>query len=107
LNLIHVNDAATAVIAADRMKEIDDGPRVYCVSDGHPVKRGDFYREVARQIGAPPPTFVSPEPGSSRAVRAESNRRVRNTRMLNELGVKLKYDNYRVGLAAILETQNQ
>jgi nucleoside-diphosphate-sugar epimerase len=107
LNLIHVDDAATAVIAAAQLKELDVGPRVYCVSDGHPVERGDFYREVARQIGAQPPTFVPPDAGSPRAMRAESNRRVRNTRMLSELGVKLKYDNYRAGLAAILETQNQ
>jgi nucleoside-diphosphate-sugar epimerase len=107
LNLIHVDDAATAVVAAGRMPAFDNGPRVYCVSDGHPFERGDFYREVARGIGAPSPTFVPPEPGSTRAIRAESDRRVRNTRMLNELGVKLKYDNYRAGLTAILETQNQ
>jgi nucleoside-diphosphate-sugar epimerase len=107
LNLIQVDDAATAVVAAGRISAFENGPRVYCVSDGHPVERGEFYREVARRIGAQPPTFVAPEPGSPRAMRAESNRRVCNTRMLNELGVKLKYDNYRAGLAAILETQNQ
>ena len=89
------------------MNAFENGPRVYCVSDGHPVERGEFYREVARRIGAQPPTFVQPEPDSPRAMRAESDRRVCNTRMLNELGVKLKYDNYRAGLAAILETQNQ
>jgi nucleoside-diphosphate-sugar epimerase len=107
LNLIHVEDAAAVVVAADSLRFFEWGPRVICVSDGHPVLRGEFYREVARQIGAQPPTFVAPEPGSPRAIRAESDRRIRNTRMLDELGVKLKYDDYRAALAAILETQNQ
>ena len=60
LNLIHVDDAAAAVVAAgSACRPFDNGPRIYCVSDGHPVERGEFYREVARQIGAPPPTFVA------------------------------------------------
>jgi nucleoside-diphosphate-sugar epimerase len=107
LNLIHVDDAAAVVIAAGRLRAFDDGPRVYCVSDGCPVERGEFYRQVARQIGAPPPRFVEPDPETPRAARAAANRRVRNARMLQELGVTLEYPNYSAGLAAILETQNQ
>ena len=79
-----------------------DERRVYCVSDGHPVERGEYYREVARLIGAPPPTFVTPDPNSPRAARAEADRRVKNSRMLAELGVQLAYPDYRAGLAAIL-----
>jgi len=107
LNLIHVDDAAAAVIAADRLPAFDDGPHVYNVSDGHPIERGEFYREVARQIGAPSPRFVEPDPESPRAARAAADRRIRNTRMIQELNVKLDYPDYRAGLAAILETQNQ
>jgi nucleoside-diphosphate-sugar epimerase len=107
LNLIHADDAATVVIAADRLPAFDDGPRVYCVSDGCPVERGEFYREVARQICAPPPQFVEPARESPRAARAAADRRVRNTRMFQELNVKLAHPDYRAGLAAILETQNQ
>jgi hypothetical protein len=72
------------------------------VSDGHPVVRCDYYREVARRIGAPDPTFVAPKPDSPRAARAASDRRVRNERMLAELGVQLIYPDYRSGLTAIL-----
>jgi nucleoside-diphosphate-sugar epimerase len=107
LNLIHVDDAAAVVITADRLPAFDDGPRVYCVSDGCPVERSEFYREVARQIGAPTPRFVEPNPETPRAARAAANRRVRNTRMLQELNARLAYPDYRAGLAAILETQNQ
>jgi nucleoside-diphosphate-sugar epimerase len=104
LNLIHVVDAASVVLcAADaNIGKPGKGPRVYCVSDGQPVQRGEYYREVARQIGAPEPTFVDPEPDSPRAARAGSDRRVGNKRMLAELGVQLIYPDYCSGLRAIL-----
>jgi nucleoside-diphosphate-sugar epimerase len=104
LNLIHVDDATEVILAADRVELHTHGPRIYCVSDGSPVERGEYYSEVARQIGAPPPRFVEPEPNSPRALRAESNRRVSNERMLAELHVTLRYPDYRAGLAAILST---
>jgi nucleoside-diphosphate-sugar epimerase len=107
LNLIHVVDAVEAVVAAAMLAPFNNRPRVYCVSDGHPVQRGEFYREVARQIGAPSPRFIAPHPTSPRAARAAADRRVRNHRMLAELGVRLRYPDYCAGLAAILETQNQ
>jgi nucleoside-diphosphate-sugar epimerase len=100
--LIHVDDAAEVVIAADSLAPSTNAPRIYCVSDGQPVVRGEFYGEAARQIGAPSPRFVEPEPNSPRAIRAESNRRVSNGRMMAELRVKLAYPSYREGLAAIL-----
>ena len=104
LNLIHVVDAAAVDVGGSDRKHRAGGrgPRVYCVSDGHPVVRGDYYREVAIQIGAPEPTFIDPEPLSPRAARAASDRRVRNERMLTELGVQLIYPDYRSGLRAIL-----
>jgi nucleoside-diphosphate-sugar epimerase len=99
INLIHVEDAATVAVAAS-----DHALKrpVYCVSDGHPVERGEYYREVARLIGAAPPTFVTPDLNSPRAARAEADRRVKNARMLADLGVTLQYPDYRAGLAAIL-----
>jgi nucleoside-diphosphate-sugar epimerase len=105
LNLIHVDDAAAVVVAA---AEMPLGERsVYCVSDGVPVERGEFYSEVARQIGMPPPRFVEPDPNSPRAARAEANRRISNARMLADLRVTLSYPDYRAGLADAVETQNQ
>jgi nucleoside-diphosphate-sugar epimerase len=105
LNLIHVDDAAAVVVAAS---ELPLGERsVYCVSDGVPVERGEFYSEVARQIGVPPPRFVGPDPNSPRAARAEANRRISNARMLADLRVTLAFPDYRAGLADAVETQNQ
>jgi nucleoside-diphosphate-sugar epimerase len=113
LNLIHVDDAAAVVVAAAEIAEsklnrpsassgLESKCRVYCVSDGYPVERGEYYREVARLIGAGPPTFVAPDPDSPRAARAEADRRVKNSRMLVELGIRLQFPVYRSGLAAIL-----
>jgi nucleoside-diphosphate-sugar epimerase len=112
LNLIHVDDAVTAVLAADKYT-IDVSalptkpPQVFCVSDGHPMSRHDFYREAARLSESPPPRFVEPDPKSPRAERARGDRRVRNEKMLTELNVRLAYPDYRAGLAAILASESQ
>lgn len=100
LNLIHVDDAATTVIAAAEHPSPND---LYCVSDGEPVVRGDYYREVARLLGAPPPRFIAPAADSPRAARAEADKRVANGLVSWELKLQFAYPNYQAGLAAILE----
>jgi nucleoside-diphosphate-sugar epimerase len=105
LNLIHVDDAAAVVVSAAEI--LISGCSVYCVSDGVPVERGEYYSEVARQISVPPPQFVEPDPNSPRAARAEANRRISNARMLAEIRVTLAFPDYRAGLADAVETQNQ
>jgi nucleoside-diphosphate-sugar epimerase len=99
LNLIHVDDAARIVLAAEGIEEL---PRLYTVSDGHPPQRCEYYAELARLIGAPPPTFVAPPPDSPAALRAESSKRVSNRRLLSELKLELKFPSFRQGLAAIV-----
>lgn len=104
LNLIHVDDAATVVLAAEDWLEKcqAEGPHLFCVTGDEPVVRANYYREVARRIGAEPPQFVEPEPTSPAADRARADRRVSNERMAKELGVRLAYPSHREGLAAIL-----
>jgi nucleoside-diphosphate-sugar epimerase len=105
LNLIHVDDAAAIIVAIDKWaaaNPITDGPKVFCVSDGHPVVRGDYYREVARLSGAPEPQFVEPDPGSPAAARARSDNRISNHKLLETLNYKFQHPDYRTGLAAIL-----
>jgi nucleoside-diphosphate-sugar epimerase len=99
LNLIHVDDAAAVVLAAD---ERAASPRLYLASDGHPIERRAYYEELARLLAGPVPEFA-PAPGDApSALRATSNKRINNARMLAELGVKLAYPSYREGLAAIV-----
>jgi nucleoside-diphosphate-sugar epimerase len=104
INLIHVDDAAAMVVAAADLPQFDDGPHIYCVSDGHPVRRDEYFQEIARQIGAPPPRLVAPAAGSARAARAVADRRVCNDLMQRTLGVSLVYPDYQSGLAAILRS---
>lgn len=98
LNLIHVDDAAAAVDLA-----IQKGrpPRTYNVSDGAPVNRGDYYREVAMQIGASEPRFDLSVP-NVRTSRASADKRVSNARIVSELGFVPSHKNYQEGIAASL-----
>jgi nucleoside-diphosphate-sugar epimerase len=105
LNLIHVDDAAQVVVAADSWlaaRKLDDGPHVFCVTDGTPVRRKDYYDEAARLINAPPPRFTPPPPDSPAAARAGASRRVRTDKLRANLSVELAYPTFCHGLAAIL-----
>ena len=103
LNLIHVEDAAQIVLLAD---EHALPPIRYVVSDGQPVVRGDYYRELARLLGAPPPTFAEPAPHSPAAQRAGSDKRINPRRLFADVSPALLYPSYREGLAAIVASES-
>jgi nucleoside-diphosphate-sugar epimerase len=101
LNLIHVDDGASAMLAA----ESHAAPgRTYNICDDQPVRRRDFYIELARVLGAPPPCFVTPAPDQPAPPHEKANRRIRNGRMKEELHVELRYAGYVAGLAASVMT---
>src|SRR5688572_9348629 len=90
LNLIHVEDAAAAVVAAAASGPLTG--RTHVVSDGHPPTRAEYAGWLATQLIVPRPVF---EAGSGLGMR------VRNARAVHELGLRLKYSSYREGLAAV------
>jgi nucleoside-diphosphate-sugar epimerase len=98
VNLIHVDDGAAAVLAAE---ERGQGAGVYNVCDGHPVRRRDFYARLAQLLGAPEPRFAPPPPGEP-LPHERGNRRIVNRRLREELGIALRYPSYEEGLRAIL-----
>lgn len=105
LNLIHVDDAALVVVAIDQWaaaNPVTQGPALFCVSDGHPVPRAEYYREVARRIRAAEPEFVEPAANSPAAERARSDKRISNRQLISTIPLTLQYPDYRAGLAAIL-----
>ncbi len=91
LNLIHVDDGVTAVLAA----EAHGGPgETYNIVDDTPVSRHDFYTTLAELLHAPAAAFDHrPEPGAA-------NRRVSNAKARDKLNWRPDYPDYRVGLAA-------
>ncbi len=99
LNLIHVADAVQAICL---VADTETFSPVYIVSDGHPVNRRDYYREVAQLLRAPEPTFELPDPDSPAAQRAQADRKMSNQRIVNELGFQPKFADYQAGLASIL-----
>lgn len=89
LNLVHVDDAAAAVIvvAADGVP----GNQTVIVSDGHPVVKGEYVAALAKRAGVAAPPF-----GGGHGL----GKRVRNARVI-DLGLRLKYPTYRDGLAVL------
>ena len=89
VNLIHADDAARAVVAAAASAAA--GGRVYTVSDGNPPTRGAYVQWLAQRFGVAAPPF---EGGSG------LGKRVRNERLVGELGVRLTYPSFREGLGS-------
>lgn len=96
LNLIHVEDGAAAVLNAF------SAPlgSTFNICDDEPVRRRDFYRELARCLNKPEPQFLPPTPDQPTPPHEKGNRRIRNEAMRRILSVELKYPSYRVGLAS-------
>ena len=99
---IHVADIAR-VLAASIAR-----PRagaIYNVCDDEPAPAADVVAHACALLGlAPPPLVPFDEAALSPMARSfyADNRRVSNARIKDELGVKLRYPDYRAGLAALL-----
>jgi nucleoside-diphosphate-sugar epimerase len=99
LNLIHVDDAACLIVAAESRAA---PPRIYVVADGQPAGRRDFYQHLAALLGLPAVRFADTPPGDRSALRGGSDKRVRSVRIFEELAVSLTYPSYKEGLAAMV-----
>jgi nucleoside-diphosphate-sugar epimerase len=99
LNLIHIDDAAQAAVAALTASRPDP---LYVISDDLPITRGEYYKLAARLIGAPPPRFDPLGTGGGGQRGDGTNRRVLNRRMRERLGVDLIYPDITSGLPAAL-----
>jgi nucleoside-diphosphate-sugar epimerase len=101
LNLIHVSDAAEAVLASWRTPLKN---RLYVVADDVPVIRRTFYEEIARLAGVSKPYFTTETTQSSAAVlsaRSGNNKRIWNRRFRRDLMLRLNFPSYVEGLAAL------
>ena len=92
LNLIHVDDAVRAVVAAAATARLQP---VYLVSDDRPVRRRDYYARLASLLDAAAPEFD--DAAVARHTRG-LGKRCNNTRLTSELGVQLQYPTIDAGL---------
>jgi len=98
LNLIHVDDAAAIMIAAETHAQ---PPRTYIVTDGHPVKYCDYITHLSKLLKVANPQFQEPTSCQTDKNRRSSSKRLSNARMRTELGIQLKYPTYKDGLDAV------
>lgn len=103
---IHVDDIAY-ILAASMLR-----PRpgaVYNVCDDNAAPPEDVIAYAAELLGVPVPKAVAFEDAEmtpmARSFYAES-KRVRNRLLLDELGIRLAYPDYKTGLRALLEQEN-
>lgn len=98
LNLIHRDDAAAVVVAVSQQPPFS---ATLNVCDGQPVPRREFYREIARLLNVPEPTFSEPTPEELQQIRG-SDKQVSAAKLQETLAVTWRYPSYREGLAAIV-----
>lgn len=101
---IHVDDIVQVLLAS--MARPDPG-RIYNVCDDEPANPAEVVAYAAELLGVEPPPLV-PFDRADLSPMARSfyadNKRVRNRRIKDELGIELRYPSYREGLRALLET---
>lgn len=102
---IHVDDIAETLLAS--ILRPNPGA-IYNVCDDDPAPAEDVLSHAAQLLGLPEPPAISYDEAEmtplARSFYAES-KRVRNDRIKAELGVKLRYPDYRAGLAELLKSQ--
>ncbi|MBA3461579.1 MAG: NAD-dependent epimerase/dehydratase family protein [Deltaproteobacteria bacterium] len=97
ISRIHIDDVAKVIFAAE-----DKAPdrALLLVADDEPTTQGEYAKWLAERMGVPmPPSRSMYEPGASRV--AHRNRKIRNARMKETLGIELTYPTYREGETAI------
>ncbi|MEP2717400.1 SDR family oxidoreductase [Pseudophaeobacter sp.] len=103
---IHVADIVQVLLAS--MEHPDPGA-IYNLCDDDPAPPQDVLGYAAELLGLPVPAEVPfDEAGMTPMARSfyGENKRVRNTRIKDELGVELLYPSYREGLRAVLAAED-
>ncbi|MBT7925186.1 MAG: hypothetical protein HN627_13110, partial [Opitutae bacterium] len=97
LNLIHRDDAVSAILAVLHAGEQNIG-RIYNVSDGNHSSRAEIASWLAEKLGVDAPSFNDSEDSNA------SNRKISNDRIRDELNWVPDYPSFREGFNSILES---
>ena len=106
-NRIHLDDIVGGILAAMATPK---PRRIINLTDNEPAKQGDVVRYAADLLGmAPPPTIPYEEADLTPMARSfyKSRRKLRSVRLGPELGYTLTYPNFRVGLEAVLQADQE
>lgn len=98
LNLIHVEDAVRAVLAAETRGVLGE---TYLVCDDQPLPRREYYSALAEAVGAPAPQFE--DLAADAPERKRFNKRCVNRRLREELCVDLQFPTITSGLRSLSE----
>lgn len=95
VNLIHVEDGAQIVAQVADMPQTKG--ETYCVSDGNPPLRKDYYEFIAQCLG------ISSIPWEDAAVsgrnaRAGGNKRISNQKLVDHLKYRFRFPSYQSGV---------
>lgn len=110
LNLIHVDDAASLLIA---MTTSPSPGQVELGSDGTPTPRIDYYTHLAERIGVPAPVPMDPQLAAiqlglnPQRLARSSSKALDNGPTRRRTGWQPIYTDYRAGLNALLNKNNQ
>ena len=105
LNLIHVEDGAKVVLAAEEKAQSGS---TFLVADGHPVRRREFYTRMSELLQAPAARFEPLPPETPLPPHERGSRRVSNQKLGDELTITLDFPDYLTGLPqAILNSSKK
>ncbi|WPY00923.1 SDR family oxidoreductase [Candidatus Trichorickettsia mobilis] len=99
---IHVDDIANTLEIS--MHKSMAGA-IYNISDDEPAPSHEVMQYAASLLGLPPPTIIPYHQAALSEMAQEfysNNRRIKNDRIKNYLGIKLQYPTYREGLATLI-----
>jgi nucleoside-diphosphate-sugar epimerase len=97
ISRIHVDDVVAIVFAAEERAATKSR---YLVADDEPTTQRDYAAWLCERMQLPLPASRSQfEPGKPRV--AHRNRKIRNARLKQELGLTLRYPTFRQGEVAI------
>ncbi len=103
---IHVEDIVQVLLASIEQSKPGE---IYNVTDGNPAPSHEVIEYACEMLGRTPPPMVNFE-DANLAPMARSfymdNRRVKNEKIRNELGVQLKYSTYKEGLKGCLDAED-
>ena len=102
-NRIHIDDLVAACAAAARRGKAGE---IYNVCDGHPGTMAQYFNAVADAMGLSRPPAISLQQAQTRLSPGmlsylTESRRLDNRKLLEQLGVRLKYPTLESGLAAL------